>query len=125
MKLRRFLLLAMVLVASLGLLTLQSRGHGARAADAVAIVTTPVQIAFASVPRAALGLWAAYLDWKGVRVENRRLREENQRLRVDALWVTDAIDENRRLRGLLALRNRLPVATLASEVIARDWGGWI
>ena len=37
------------------------------------IVTTPVQIAFASVPRAALGLWSAYLDWKGVRVENRRL----------------------------------------------------
>jgi len=33
---------------------------------------------------------------------------ENQRLRVDALWVTDAIDENRRLRGLLALRNGCP-----------------
>jgi len=125
MTLRRVLLLAMVLMAGLGLLTLQTRGHGARAADAVAVVTTPVQIAFASVPRAALGLWSAYLDWKGVRVENRRLREENQRLRVDALWVTDAIDENRRLRGLLALRNRLPVATLAGEVIARDWGGWV
>ena len=125
MKIRRFALLVTVLVSGLALLTLQTRGYGARAADAVAVVTTPVQSAVAAVPRAALGAWSAYLDWKGVRAENRRLRQENQRLRVDALWVTDTVDENRRLRGLLALRNRLPVATVAGEVIARDWGGWV
>ena len=125
MKIRRFVLLVTVLVSGLALLTLQTRGYGARAADAVAVLTTPVQSAVAAVPRAALGAWSAYLDWKGVRAENRRLRQENQRLRVDALWVTDAVDENRRLRGLLALRNRLPVATVAGEVIARDWGGWV
>ena len=125
MKVRRLVLLVAIVVVCLGLLTLQTRGHGARAVDAVAFVTTPVQVALAAIPRAALGAWSAYLDWKGVRVDNRRLREENQRLRVDALWVTDAIDENRRLRRLLALRNRLPVATLAGEVIARDWGGWV
>jgi rod shape-determining protein MreC len=125
MKVRRLVLLVAVLVSCLALLTLQTRGHGARAADAVAVLTTPVQKALAAVPRAALGAWSAYRDWKDVRAENRRLRQENQRLRVDALWVTDAVDENRRLRGLLALRNRLPVATVAGEVIARDWGGWV
>ena len=125
MNVRRFVLLVALFVVCLGLLTLQSRGYGARAADALALFTTPVQSALAAVPRAALGTWSAYRDWKRVRGENRRLREENQRLRVDALWVTDAIDENRRLRRLLDLRNRLPVATLAGEVIARDWGGWV
>ncbi len=125
MNVRRIVLLVALFVVCLGLLTLQSRGYGARAADALAVVITPVQSAVAAVPRAAFGAWSAYRDWKGVRGENRRLREENQRLRVDALWVTDAIDENRRLRGLLALRNRLPVTTLAGEVIARDWGGWV
>jgi rod shape-determining protein MreC len=125
MNVRRLVLLVALFVVCLGLLTLQTRGHGARAADALAFVTTPVQVAFAAIPRAALGAWSAYRDWKGVRVENRRLREENQRLRVDALWVTDAVDENRRLRRLLDLRNRLPVATVAGEVIARDWGGWV
>src|SRR5262245_66612477 len=85
----------------------------------------PVQTALAAIPRAAAGAWSVYLDWKGVRAENRRLRDEIQRLRVDALWVTDAVDENRRLRRLLDLRNRLPVNTLAGEVIARDWGGWV
>ena len=125
MNVRRLVLLVALLVVCLGLLTLQTRGYGARAADALALVITPVQVALAAVPRSALGAWSAYRDWKRVRGENRRLREENQRLRVDALWVTDAIDENRRLRRLLDLRNRLPVATLAGEVIARDWSGWV
>jgi rod shape-determining protein MreC len=124
-KIRRFVLLIVVLVASLGLLTLQTRGYGERARDAVTLVMTPVQTALAAIPRAALGVWSVYLDWNGVRVENRRLRDENQRLRVNALWVTEAVDENRRLRRLLDLRNRLPVATLPGEVIARDWGGWV
>jgi rod shape-determining protein MreC len=124
-KIRRVALLVAIVVVCLGLLTLQSRGYGGRAADAMALLTTPVQTVLAAVPRAALGAWSAYLDWKGVRAENRRLREEVQRLRVDALWVTEAVDENRRLRRLLELKNRLPVATLSGEVIARDWGGWI
>ena len=125
MKIRRLVLLAATLVVCLGLLTLQTRGYGARAGEAVALVMTPVQVALATIPRAAVGAWSVYLDWKGVRVENRRLRDEVQRLRVDALWVTEAADENRRLRRLLDLRNRLPVATLAGEVIAREWGGWV
>jgi rod shape-determining protein MreC len=125
MNVRRFSLLVTVLVGCLALLTLQTRGYGTLAADAVATVTTPIQVGLAAVPRTALALWSAYRDWKGVRAENRRLRQENQQLRVDALWVTDAVDENRRLRELLSLRNRLPVNTLAGEVIARDWGGWV
>lgn len=114
-----------MLVVGLVLLTLQARGYGTRTGDAVALVTTPVQTAVAAIPRAAFGVWALYRDWKGVRAENRRLREEIRRLRVEALWVAEATEENGRLRRLLALRNRLPVATLPGEVIAREWGGWV
>jgi rod shape-determining protein MreC len=124
-KIRRLVLLATILVVCVGLLTLQTRGYAARAGEAVALVMTPIQVGLAAIPRAAVGAWSVYLDWKGVRTENRRLRDEVQRLRVDALWVTEAADENRRLRRLLDLRNRLPVATLAGEVIAREWGGWV
>lgn len=125
MKIRRLVLLVAIVVVCLAFITLQTRGYGERAGDVVALVTTPIQTAVAAIPRAALGAWSVYLDWKGVRVENRRLRDEVQRLRVDALWVTEAADENRRLRRLLDLRNRLPVATLPGEVIAREWGGWV
>src|SRR5712691_10090626 len=104
---------------------MQTRGYGARTGDAVALVTTPVQTAIAAIPRAAFGVWSLYRDWKGVRAENRHLREEIQRLRVEALWVAEATEENGRLRRLLDLRNRLPVATLPGEVIAREWGGWV
>ena len=125
MKIRRLVLLVAIVGVCLALVTLQTRGYGAPAGDVVALVTTPIQAALAAVPRAAVGAWSVYLDWKGVRAENRRLRAEIQRLRVDALWVTEAADENRRLRRLLDLRNRLPVATLPGEVIAREWGGWV
>jgi rod shape-determining protein MreC len=124
-KIRRVLVLVSILVVCLVMLTLQARGYGARAGDAVALVMTPIQTAIAAVPRAAVAVWSVYLDWKGVRAENRRLREENQRLRVEALWVTEAAEENQRLRRLLDLRNRLPIATLPGEVIAREWGGWV
>jgi rod shape-determining protein MreC len=124
-NIRRLVLLVGIVAACLGLLTLQARGYGARTGDAIALLMTPVQTALSAIPRAAVATWATYLEWKNVRAENRRLREDIQRLRVDALWTAEAAEENRRLRHLLELRNRLPVATLPGEVIAREWGGWV
>ncbi len=125
MKIRALALLVSVGAVCLILLTLQTRGHRPRAADALALVTTPVQVGLARVHRGAFGLWSTYLDWKNVRAENRRLREEIQQLRVDALRVSETSEENARLRRLLVLRAELPMSTLPGEVIAREWGGWI
>ena len=125
MRVRKFALLLVLVGVCLGLLTLQSRGYGSRASDLVAVVTTPLQAGYAKLTRGALGVWTTYLDWKNVRAENRRLRAEVQRLRVEALRVGETDDENRRLRGLLALQERLPLATVSGEIVAREWGGWI
>jgi rod shape-determining protein MreC len=118
-------LLGTVAGVCLLLLTLQSRGHRTVASDALALVTTPIQSGLARINRAALGVWTTYQDWKNVRAENRRLREEAQQLRVQALRVTETIEENERLRRLLALKAAMPLATLSGEVIAREWGGWV
>jgi rod shape-determining protein MreC len=107
------------------LLTLQSRGHGSRAADVLAVITTPVQTVLSKTHRTTFGLWSTYIDWKSIRAENARLREEVQRLRVEGLRVQETTDENQRLRALLDLRQRLPLTTLPGEVIAREWGGWV
>ena len=125
MKLRGVLVLGTVVAACLVLLTIQTRGRSTAAADVVALVTTPVQSALARVNRAAVGTWSTYLDWKNVRAENRRLREENQELRVAALQVSETATENQRLRRLLSMQERLPLETVGAEIIAREWGGWV
>lgn len=125
MKIRKFALLASLVAVCLLILTLQTRGYGARARDAFAIVTTPISAGLAKASRATFGLWTTYLDWKNVRAENHRLREEVQQLRVQALRVSETDEENRRLRRLLALQAQLPLTTLSGEIIAREWGGWI
>jgi rod shape-determining protein MreC len=114
-----------VLAVCLLLLTIQTRGQAMPAADLIALVTTPVQKSLAAVHRGALSIWTTYLDWQYVRAENRRLREEVQRLRVEALVSTETAEENRRLRTLLALKARLPLETITGEIIAREWGGWV
>jgi len=124
-KIRKVVLLGSLVAACLLLLTLQMRGYGEVASDVFAVVTTPIQTGLAKASRATFGLWATYLDWKNVRAENRRLREEVQELRVQGLRVVETDDENRRLRRLLALQEHLPLTTLSGEIIAREWGGWI
>jgi rod shape-determining protein MreC len=115
-----------VLLTSLFLLTVQTRGGGpTRAADLLALALNPVQSVLAKVHRGALGTWHTITDWKAVRAENAALRADNERLHVQSLQVRETDQENRRLRRLLALRERLPLTTLTGEIIGREGGGWV
>lgn len=125
MRIRSLALLGIVAGVCLLLLTLQMRGGAAGASDALAIFTTPVQTVVSRVNRTAFGLWSTYQDWKNVRAENRRLRDEAQRLRVESLRVSEVDEENRRLRRLLQLKEALPLETISGEIIGREWGGWV
>ena len=125
MKIRRLLLLGGAVALCLLLLTVQTRNHSSAAGDLLAYVTTPIQTVLAKGHRVTLGVWTTYVEWKNVRNENARLREENRRLRVSALKVDEIASENQRLRGLLDLQERLPLTTVSGEIIAREWGGWV
>ena len=125
MRIRALALLGILAGVCLLLLTLQMRGRAAGASDALAIFTTPVQTVVSRINRAAFGLWSTYQDWKNVRTENRRLRDEAQRLRVESLRVSEVDEENRRLRRLLQLKEALPLETISGEIIGREWGGWV
>jgi len=125
-RVRRYGILLAVLLVSFLLLTVQTRGGGTgRAGELVAIVLTPVQSMLVRVHRGALGFWANYVDWKVVRREVVSLRGENEQLRVQTLQAGETREENTRLRRLLVLRDRLPLATVAGEVIGREAGGWV
>ena len=124
-RFRRYALLLAVLLVSLLLLTVQTRGGGpTRAADLVGFVVTPAQSLLAHAHRGALGAWHTFTDWKAVRNENLTLRADNERLSVQSLQVRETDQENRRLRRLLALRDRMPLTTLTGEIIGREGGGW-
>ncbi len=125
MRIRALALLGIVAGVCLLLLTLQMRGQASGASDLLALFTTPVQTVVSRINRTAFGLWSTYQDWKNVRAENRRLRDQAQRLRVESLRVSEVDDENRRLRRLLALKEALPLHTISGEVIGREWGGWV
>lgn len=126
MRFRRYGILLAVLLVSLLLLTVQTRGGGTgRAGELVAIAVTPVQSLLVRIHRGALGFWANYVDWKAVRRENVVLRGENEQLRVMSLQAGETREENTRLRRLLLLKNRLPLSTVAGEVIGREAGGWV
>ena len=126
MRFRKYAVVASVLLLCLLLLTIQTRGGGSgRLGDLVAVVVTPVQSFLMQTHRAALGVWQSYVDWKSVRSENVRLRAESEELRLRALQVEETREENARLRRLLALHERLPLSTLAGEVIGREAGGWV
>jgi rod shape-determining protein MreC len=115
-----------VLLVSLLLLTVQTRGGGTGGAgDVVAAILTPVQGFLVKVHRGAVGIWTGYTDWKGVRRENVALRAETEHLRVQALQRAETEQENTRLRRLLELRERLPLSALAGEVVGRESGGWV
>lgn len=125
MKTRGLVVVASAVVVCLLLLTVQTRNQSSTAADLLAYMTTPVQTTLARTGHFAFGLWSTYREWKDVRAENIRLRDEIQHLRVSALRLDETADENRRLRHLLSLQQQLPVATMSSEIIAREWGGWV
>jgi len=123
-RVRKFALVVSILVACLVLLTLQTRGYGAAGSRVVGAIMAPAQTVLARVNRGAFGLWQTYVEWRDLRTDNARLREEVEQLRLEALRVRETDEENTRLRRLLALRDQLPLASVPAEVIAREWG-WV
>ncbi len=123
---RKYSLLVAVTLTTVSMLTLQQAGpgEGLWLTEGVAAVTAPIQLGFARVHRAAVGVWTTYLGWKSQRADLARLRTEVVALRLRQLRQEELETENDRLRTLVTLRERLPVRTLGAEVVAREWTGF-
>ena len=119
-------LFGLVLLAGLALLTLGARSPGwGLPVEWLSPVITPLQRATTHVHRGALSIWDGYRSLRDGWSENERLRQEVKDLRVSQLQLGELQWENRRLRDLLGLAERLPLQTVAAEVIAREWNGWV
>ena len=87
-------------------------------------VFSPLQALISGGVDGVGGTWSSYVSLRGVREENRKLRD---RLAVTELLLqqrTHQAREAQRLRELLQLRAVLPLQALVAEVIARDGVPW-
>jgi rod shape-determining protein MreC len=120
-----------ILLGVLVLAHLVAISHQVDGGGGVSLLERGLFALFSPLQRAAAGLvggldavWTGYLDLRGVRAENRRLRERVQGLETALQERQAGAAEAGRLRQLLELRQRLPFATISAEVVARDGMPW-
>jgi rod shape-determining protein MreC len=114
-----YLFLAVV-VAQLVLISTQvATRTGAPILQAVAFgIVSEVQRAGSAVVRAAVGLWTGYVDLRGLRGENERLRRDLGQAQVALQQERALAQRSRNLEQLLDLRSRVALDTAAADVIA-------
>jgi rod shape-determining protein MreC len=114
-----YLFLAVV-VAQLVLISAQvTTKTGAPILQAVAFgIVSEVQRAGSAVVRTAVGLWTGYVDLRGLRDENERLRRDLGQAQVALQQERALAQRSRNLEQLLDLRSRSTLDTTAADVIA-------
>ncbi len=71
-------------------------------------VTSPVEWAVVGAVHLAQDLWFGYLDLRQVRQENLKLEEENLRLKADRTRLAEALQQNERLKRMVAYSQAQP-----------------
>jgi rod shape-determining protein MreC len=85
---------------------------------------SPLQSLAASALRAVAGTWSSYVDLRHLRKENQHLKDQLAVMEGIVQLRQQQAFESQRLRELMQLRQVLPLATLAADVIARDGAPW-
>lgn len=123
---RSLALLALLVLGHLIAISRQvETGGGSTLFDRVLLsALTPLSSATAAAVRGVSEAWHGYVDLRGVREENARLREQVGQLEMLLQRKQDAVREGERLHALLALRETLPLETVSAHVISRDGSPW-
>lgn len=121
---RAFFILLGVLVAQLLLLSAQiTRDHKVRLIQVWAVaVFDPFARALRGMADATTGAWKSYRELWQAQQQNFELQIQLVAARSEIQQLTEQAAEARRLRDLLAFKNRLPFQTVAAEVIATSPG---
>jgi rod shape-determining protein MreC len=78
---------------------------------------TPLEKGLVWIQSGTSYLWHNYFYLRGVRAENRELKEEIERLRVQQVRLTEDAEQARRLQALLAFKEQFISKTTAAQVI--------
>jgi rod shape-determining protein MreC len=120
------LVFGLVLVVQALLLSSQvttEGGHSALRALLIGLFS-PIQRGADAALGAFSSMWYGYVDLRGVREENGRLKEDVARLE-QALWMErDLIASYRRLSSVLEFAERIPGNPIVAEVVGLDASAW-
>ena len=120
------LVFCLVLVGQALLLSSQvttEGGHSALRALLIGLFS-PIQRGADAALGAFSSMWYGYVDLRGVREENGRLKEDVARLE-QALWMErDLIASYRRLSSVLEFAERIPGNPIVAEVVGLDASAW-
>jgi rod shape-determining protein MreC len=78
---------------------------------------TPLEKGIVWLETSTGNLWRNYLYLRGVRQENRDLKQEIQRLRLQQVRLSEDAEQARRLQALLAFKEQFISETMAAQVI--------
>src|SRR5580765_2469556 len=78
---------------------------------------TPLEKALVWCQNGLGGLWSNYIYLRGVRQENRDLKFEIERLRLEQVRLSDDAQQARRLQALLSFKETYIAKTVAAQVI--------
>jgi rod shape-determining protein MreC len=78
---------------------------------------TPLEKALNWVQTSTSGVWHNYFYLRGVRAENRQLKQEIERMRLDQVRISQDADQARRLQALLGFKEQFISQTMAAQVI--------
>ncbi len=85
---------------------------------------SPLQNTVTSFAGGIAGGWNSVAGLRSVGAENGRLRNRLRDAELQLLSQRAAVEENERLRAMLALKPRLPMTTLLADVVARNASPW-
>src|ERR1700740_570926 len=80
-------------------------------------VVTPVERSVVWVQTGIHSLWHNYFYLRGVRAENRELKEQIERMRIEQVRLSEDAAQARRLQTLLAFKEQFISKTVAAQVI--------
>ena len=78
---------------------------------------TPLERVLVRVQNGANDLWHNYFFLRGVRAENRQLKEQIEQMRLEQVRLNEDAAQARRLQSLLAFKEQVVIKTVPAQVI--------
>jgi len=115
------ILVGVLFLQVLGLAVQVKRGADAEHTRLIRIwavdAITPLEGVLVRVQNEANNLWHNYFFLRGVRAENRQLKEQIEQMRLEQVRLTEDAAQARRLQSLLAFKEQVVIKTVPAQVI--------